>query len=294
MRIGYPCSNLTLGVSAARTFRLASYSTDLLVRTVEANLDALQDILRWNDRHGIRFFRISSGTIPFASHPVMAYPWQSHFADRLSIIGRYIVDHEMRVNLHPGQYTLLNSIREEVVEKSIAELAYHADLLDLLGLDATNKIQIHVGGVYGDKPAAIVRFVVAYSRLPEPIRRRLVIENDERQFNLVDTLTIHSRTGVPVLLDTLHHSIHNEGETLTEALDAVKPTWDGHGPAMIDYSSQHPERRGGAHAASIVLDDFEPVLNELRWRDIDLMFEIKDKETSVLKAMEFMQVRIAQ
>jgi len=291
MRIGYPCSNLTLRESASRTFRLASYSEARLVEIVDANLDALQNYLQWNAEHGIGFFRISSGTIPFASHPVMTFDWQSHYAGRFAEIGRSIAAHNMRINVHPGQYTLLNSIREDVVEASIAELAYHAALLDGLGLDHTHKIQIHTGGVYGDKPAATQRFVAAYGRLPKAIRRRLVIENDERQFNLADTLEIHAATGVPVLLDVFHHRIFNEGESLAEALDAVIPTWAGHGPAMIDYSSQNPEKQTGAHTASIDLDDFGPVLDELAGRDVDLMLEIKDKETSVLKALEFVRER---
>ncbi len=291
MRIGYPCSNLTLRESAARTFRLASYSEARLVEIVDANLDALQRYLEWNAEHGIGFFRISSGTIPFASHPVMTFDWQAHYAERFAGIGRSIAAHNMRINVHPGQYTLLNSIREDVVEASIAELAYHAALLDGLGLDHTHKIQIHTGGVYGDKPAATQRFVATYGRLSEPIRRRLVIENDERQFNLADTLSIHAETGVPVLFDVFHHRIFNEGETLAEALDAVIPTWQGHGPAMVDYSSQNPDKQAGAHTASIDLDDFGPVLDELVGRDVDLMLEIKDKELSALKALELVRQR---
>jgi UV DNA damage endonuclease len=291
MRIGYPCVNLTVGISASRTFRLASYSERRLIETIDANLDALQAILEWNADHNIRYFRISSGTIPFASHPVMRFDWRSHFAERLNAIGRYIEGQGMRVNVHPGQYTLLNSIRDEVVIQSVAELAYHADLLDGLGLDFTNKIQIHVGGVYGDKPAARDRFIAAFAGLPESIRRRLAVENDERQVNLADAMQIHAVTGVPVLFDVFHHRIHNQGESLGEALDLVSPTWVGHGPAMIDYSSQNPDKQVGAHAASIDLDDISYVLRELWNRDVDVMLEIKDKETSALRAVEFVSER---
>jgi len=293
MRIGYPCSNLTLRQSASRTFRLASFSEERLVEIIDANLDALERYLEWNAAHGIGFFRISSGTIPFASHPVMTFDWQAHYAGRFAEIGGQIAAHDMRINVHPGQYTLLNAAKPEVVTASIAELAYHAALLDALGLDHTHKIQIHTGGVYGDKPAAAARFVEEYRRLPEAIRRRLVIENDERQYSLADNLAIHAECGVPVLFDIFHHRIFNGGESLAEALDAVIPTWQGHGPAMIDYSSQNPEKQAGAHTVSIDLDDFGPVLDELAGRDVDLMLEIKDKESSVLKAMAFVQERLA-
>ncbi|HEV2072356.1 MAG TPA: hypothetical protein VGR29_01825, partial [Thermomicrobiales bacterium] len=157
MRIGYPCSNRSLDVSAARTFRLASYTPERLIETVEANLLALRTILEWNVDHGILFFRISSTTVPFASHPIMDVDWQSICAPRLAELGELINAHDMRINMHPGQYTLLNAPKPEVVQQSIAELRYHAELLDLLGLDHTHKIQIHTGGVYGDKVAASER-----------------------------------------------------------------------------------------------------------------------------------------
>lgn len=289
IRIGYPCSNLTLRATAARTFRLASYSDERLIETVDENLTALESYLRWNAAHGISFFRISSDTVPFASHPVMSVDWQRHFADRFAEIGALIAIHRMRISVHPGQYTLLNSDRPEVIERSVAELVYHADLLDLLGLDQTHKIQIHVGGIYGDKATASARFVDTWTCLPEPVRRRLVIENDERQYCLADAMRIHEATGIPVVFDVLHHRLFNEGESLDEALDLAMSTWTGHGAPMIDYSSQHPDRQRGAHALSIDLDDFLPVAATIGDRDADLMLEIKDKEASALRAIATLQ-----
>lgn len=285
IRIGYACSNLSLRPTAARTFKLSSYSDARLIETVEENLTALESYLAWNAAHDIFFFRISSDTIPFASHPVMTVDWQWHFAGRLAAIGAFVTAHHMRIGVHPGQYTLLNSDRPDVIERSIAELVYHADLLDRMGLDHTHKIQIHVGGVYGNKASASTRFIETYARLPEPVRQRLVIENDERQYNLADAIRIHEATGIPVLLDVLHHRLFNEGESLAVALDLALPTWSGHGPPMIDYSSQHPDRQRGAHALSIDLDDFLPVVAAIGDRTADIMLEIKDKEASALRAM---------
>ena len=287
MRIGYPCSNRSLDVSAARTFRLASYTPERLIETVEANLSTLRTILEWNASHGILFFRISSTTVPFASHPIMDVDWQRIFAPTLAELGEMINAYDMRINMHPGQYTLLNAPKPEVVQQSIAELRYHAELLDLLDLDHTHKIQIHTGGVYGDKMAASERFVETYAAVPDQIRRRLVIENDERQFSLGDNLSIHERTGIPLLFDVFHHSIFNNGETFAEALDLVVPTWEGHGRAMVDYSSQDAPKQAGAHTPSIDLHDFALVLPDLLERNPDVMLEIKDKEASALRAMEY-------
>jgi UV DNA damage endonuclease len=284
VKIGYPCSNLSVDCSTARTFRLASYSPERLIETVSANLACLRAVLAWNAEHDIRFFRISSSTVPFASHPVMTVDWRREFADELAGIGRFIAERGMRINTHPGQYVLINSPKEDVVARGVAELTYHAEMFDLMGLDDTAKIQIHTGGVYGDKAAAIDAFAARYPTLPEAVRRRLVIENDERNFSIADNLAIHARTGIPLLFDVFHHRLLNAGESLPEALDAVVPTWDGHGIPMVDYSTQNPDKQAGAHAATIDLDDFAGVLAEIGDRDVDIMLEIKDKERSVLAA----------
>lgn len=286
MQIGYPCSNLRLGCSAARTFRLASYSPDRLIETVTANLDCLEAILRWNAAHGIRYFRISSGTIPFASHPVMDVAWGDVFAARLAGIGTFVHAEGMRLTTHPGQYTLLNSPRPEVVEASIRELAYHAELFDRLGLDSTHKIQIHVGGVYGDREAARQSFIARYPTLPEVVRQRLVIENDERQYALADCLAIAEQTGIPVLFDWFHHALFNRGEASSAALDAFMATWDParDGVPAMDFSTQDAAKQAGAHAASIDVEAFAVFLDALAGREVDVMLEIKDKETSALAA----------
>ena len=294
MRIGYPCINLALKRSASRTFRLASYSDERVISTIDSNLDTLEAYLAWNAEHDIRFFRLSSGTIPLASHPIMTFDWQTTFADRLREIGKTIQGQGTRVNAHPGQYTLINSNRPEVVTASIGELVYHAELLDLMGLDTTNKIQIHVGGVYGDKPAAIRRFIDTWRGLPDIVQRRLVIENDERHYSMADTLAIHEKTGIPILFDTFHHSIRNNGESIEDALDLVVRTWDGHGPPMVDYSSQDSSKQLGAHTTSIDLDDFAEVLPLFVRHDADVMLEIKDKEASALRAIAFANPTLAQ
>lgn len=294
MNIGYPCSNLSVGCTASRTFRLASYSPERLTETVNASLDCLEAILRWNAEHDIAFFRISSDTIPFASHPVMTVDWRAEFGPRFATIGTYIREHGMRINCHPGQYILLNAPNEEIVARSVAELEYTAALFDMMSLDHTHKMQIHTGGVYGDKPAAIARFIERYTGLSEEIRCRLVIENDERQYSLADNLVIHQATGIPLLFDVFHHSLNNNGETVEEALDLFMPTWNGHGLPSMDYSSQNPDKQTGAHTLAVDLEDFGRFIDQLDDRDVDIMLEIKDKEASVLAVQRLLAERTAE
>jgi UV DNA damage endonuclease len=272
------------------TFRLASYSPDRLRQTVAVNLETIRRLLAYNAENRFLFFRLSSDIVPFGSHPVCGVPWQSVFADTLAALGRFIRSQGMRISMHPDQFTLLNSPGEEIFQRSAAELAYHADLLDGLGLDAAAKIQIHVGGVYGDKPASLRRFAERYPRLPLKVRRRLVIENDEWSYSLEDCLFLHRETGVPVLWDSFHHELHNRGERFSEAVQKAGRTWSSHdGPPMVDYSSQAPGERRGKHAETLDPRHFRRFLNEVQGHALDIMLEIKDKEASAHRAVAILR-----
>lgn len=292
MRIGYACINNSIGMTANSTFRLANYSEKNLIEKVSNNLTALKKILEWNIKNKIYFFRISSDLVPFASHPICKFDWAKYFEKEFKEIGEIIKKNNMRISMHPDQFVLINALDEKIVQRSFAELEYHAKVLDCLGLDETAKIQIHVGGVYGDKVASLQRFVDNYKKLPENVRRRLVIENEERLYCLKDCLEINSKTGVPILFDIFHHSLFNTGEKSAEAIKLASKTWkDKDGDLMMDYSSQKPSGRFGAHIESIDLEDFKKFLKEAKESkvEIDLMLEIKDKEKSALMAKELLE-----
>jgi UV DNA damage endonuclease len=213
--------------------------------------------------------------------------WQEYFSKDFKRLGTIIRQNQCRVSMHPNQFVLLNAPREDIVGRSIAELEYHASVLDLMGLDTMAKIQIHVGGVYGDKDAAIGRFVEIYQVLDPAIRRRLVIENDERLYTVSDCLQISRETGVPVLFDVFHHALNNHGECIDELIDRISETWKpADGLMMVDYSSQQPGKRVGAHAETIDPGDFSRFLYVTRSHDMDIMLEIKDKEKSARTALQ--------
>jgi UV DNA damage endonuclease len=287
MRIGYPCINRTVGCRNNRTFRLKSYSEQRLVETVASNLACLRRILEFNVSHGILFFRITSDLVPFASHPICQFDWRGHFAEVLEGIGSFIKEHAIRISMHPDQFIVVNSVNEDVFRRSVRELLYHAMLLDAMGLDASAKVQIHIGGVYGDKQRSMDRFVERFGLLDGAITRRLVIENDDRSYTLADCMQVHACTGVPVLLDLFHHEVNPSGGSLRVALQEISGTWQQRdGIPMLDYSTQQPDTRPGKHAESINLVHFEQFLQQSHPFDMDVMLEIKDKEASAKRAIE--------
>jgi len=243
-------------------------------------------MLRYNVSQGILFFRLSSNLVPFASHPVCTFDWQGHFADELAAAGAFVREHHVRISMHPDQFTLINSPDRTIFARSVRELAYHARVLDVLGLDTTAKIQIHVGGVYGNKEKSMERFLKRYRKLDEAILRRLVIENDDRCYSLTDCLSISSRCGIPVLFDAFHERINPGGLALTDSLATSGKTWKKRdGLPMVDFSIQETGGRRGKHAEILDLRKFRRFLHQSKPHDFDVMLEIKDKEKSAIRAL---------
>jgi len=298
MRIGYPCINLTVKNQYPSTFRLKSYSERRFNETVKNNLNHLLSILNFNIINKIYFFRISSDIIPFASHPICDIEWNETFKVELKEIGDFISKNNIRVSMHPDQFVILNSKSEGVVKNSIRELQYHCILLDSMKLPSSAKIQIHGGGVYGDKKKAKKDFSNNFNKLlEENLKRRLVIENDDRSYNLQDCLDINLETDIPIVFDTFHHECLNNGETFQQAISSIEKSWffpiDGN--PVVDYSSQSIGERKGKHAKTLDKNHFMHIYNEFENAirenpvELDIMLEIKDKEKSALMALKLIK-----
>ena len=288
MNIGYACLALAVPDTGIKKCLIKNASPDRLRELIRSNLDALLNMVEYNIANDIRLYRVSSDIIHFASSPVNNVPWAEEFKDRLAIIGGRIKESGMRVSMHPGQYTVLNSPDEKIAAAAAAELDYHALFLDSLGVDATNKIILHIGGVYGDKAAASERFIRRFQALPDNVRRRLVIENDDRSYNVSDVLEISARAGIPVVFDNLHHMANPPARTLSqeEWIKACAATWGlRDGRQKIHYSQSDPDRKPGAHSASIHIDEFLNFHDSLAGEKPDIMLEVKDKNVSARKCL---------
>ena len=204
-RLGYVATALSIDAPTNRTCRLRNAEPRRLRSLIAGNLDNLRRVLRYNVTRDIRLYRISSDIVPFASHPVNRLAWWEEFAGPLAGLGAYVREHDLRVSMHPGQFTVLNSLDRAVAQAAADEVRWHARFLDALGADTSAKIVVHIGGKPDGRAPAMARFVAAVGQLPETCRRRLIVENDERLFTAEDALEVSRATGLPVVFDWLHH-----------------------------------------------------------------------------------------
>lgn len=285
MSIGYACIAIGLNSGSMRGCTLKNAKPERLHEIVGSNLETLVRLLDYNASRGINLFRLSSDVIPFGSHPEVHYSWWIDYADVLAELGEKIKKQGIRVSMHPGQYTVLNAQDPEIAARAAADLEYHAGFLDSLGLDDRHKIILHVGGVYGNAELSLNRFRKNFLSLSPAVKRRLVLENDEK-YHIGQVLQLVEELKIPAVFDVFHHECHPDpGEKdIYHWLEQCGCTWkSGDGVQKIHYSQQEPGLRGGAHARSIQLKPFLDFYWQLPDRPLDIMLECKDKDLSAIK-----------
>jgi len=289
MKIGYACMCLGVPNTNKQSCKITNATKDRLLEIIDNNLTALESIIDYNIKNNIYLFRIGSDLIPFASSPINDLKWWEIFAHRFIEIGTKIKENNIRVSMHPGQYTVLNSPNEEVVQRAIADLEYHNRILDTLGVDSKNKLILHIGGIYNDKNEAKKRFIKNYLNLSDNIKKRLIIENDDKSFNIEDVLEISRKAEIPVVYDNLHNCLNPPDQNNDDYywISLCKKTWKkDDGIPKIHYSQQDPSKQHGSHSHTIKLDEFLSFYESLKDIDVDIMLEVKDKNLSALKCLK--------
>ncbi|WP_130807271.1 UV DNA damage repair endonuclease UvsE [Senegalia massiliensis] len=284
IKIGYACINKSINRVNFKTCRLKNASQQRLKELIKYNLESLEEILNYNKEKNINMYRISSDIIPFASHDVNNIDWELEFKTELNSIKSIINNNNFRVSMHPGQYTVLNSKNQDVVLKSVKELNYHAKFLDAITDDFTHKIVLHIGGVYGDKRKAIIRFIENFNLLSTSVKKRLIIENDDKNYTIEEVIYISEKLKIPIVFDNLHNEI-NGNYNIFELFKKIYYSWKNEdGIPKFHYSQQAPYKRIGSHTQTIEPFSFLKYINKFNY-DIDIMLEVKDKNLSVEKIM---------
>lgn len=288
MKLGY--ASITLCVLGTKQYTCTQkYATKEKLHTViKANLDALNNILDYNYKNNLRLFRISSDIIPFGSSPVNTLNWQEIFKNEFEHLAKKIKKYDIRISMHPGQYTILNSENNDIVNRAIEDLIYHNKVLTSLGADYSNKIILHIGGKYENKYQAIKRFIYNFKKLPIDIKNKIIIENDDVNYNVSDCLYIADKLNIPIVLDVFHNSINpspmpQSNEYWIKQCKHLWTTKDGN--MKIHYSQQYKDLKIGTHSKNILIMPFMEFYQSIKHLDVDIMLEVKDKNISAIKCL---------
>ncbi|MPW25724.1 UV DNA damage repair endonuclease UvsE [Alkalibaculum sp. M08DMB] len=289
MSIGYAC--LTVGVPNTnfKSCIMKNFSESKLLELISHNLNSLENIIDYNIKNNIKLFRLSSDVIPFGSSPINTLPWWDLFSNRFSAMGNKVNSNGIRISMHPGQYTVLNSPNEDVVYRAIEDLKYHNRFLDSFDVGTQHKIVLHIGGIYNNKEEAITRFITNYYKLDESVKSRIVIENDDKLYNIGDVLDISKTIKVPVIYDNLHSQINPFDKEKKDFhwIELCRETWkEKDGFQKVHYSQQDVLKRIGSHSTTINVNGFLDYYETLEGRqDLDIMLEVKDKNLSAIKCI---------
>ena len=298
-RMGYACINMELSNQKPkiytgrsmikRTFKAKGikYASELGLQ----NTKDLFEIIKWNNENGFDFFRITSNLFPWCSeYELSDMPDYKEICDVLSDVGKYVDNNRMRITSHPGPFNVLTSPHPHVVDNCIKDLSIHGEVFDLMNLSRTpyNKINIHIGGAYGDKKSAMERFCENFHRLPNSVKTRLTVENDDKasMYSVVDLYEgVYKVIGIPIVFDYHHHKFCTGGLSEEDALEVAISTWGDIIP-VVHYSESRSKEyeddkiRPQAHS-DYVYDYINTYNNE-----VDIMVEAKAKELAVLKYKE--------
>ena len=299
-RMGYACINMELSnqkpkIYTGRSMIKRTFKDKGIEYASELGLQNTKDlfeIIKWNKENGFDFFRITSNLFPWCSeYELSDMPDYEEICNVLSDVGKYVNNNSMRITSHPGPFNVLTSPHEHVVENCIKDLSTHGEVFDLMNLSHTpyNKINIHIGGVYGDKVSAMERFCTNFHRLPNSVKSRLTVENDDKasMYSVVDLYEgVYKVIGIPIVFDYHHHAFCTGGLSEEDALEIAMSTWPTDIVPVVHYSEsrsieqEDDKIRPQAHS-DYVYDYIDTYDNR-----VDIMVEAKAKELAVLRYKE--------
>lgn len=297
IRLGYACINTELSANNIRTGRTMTAKKfeagglKIASEIALANAHDLIKILRWNEKNGIRLFRIGSELFPrWDCYSLESLPDFDAISASLFKAGEFAREHGHRLTTHPGPFHILGSPKQDVVDKTIIGLERHSQLFDLMGFEPSfqNKINIHIGATYGDKDTTITRWLANYELLSDNLKRRLVIENDDKasMYSVKDLYDmVHTKIGIPITFDYYHHIFNTGGLSEQEAFQLARTTWVKHNITQCTHYSE--SRRLEFNDMTIKEQAHSDMVYNIPSTygadDVDIVIEAKHKEKSIIK-----------
>lgn len=260
-----------------------NYNTSKLLEITKNNLDSLYEIIKYNVKNNFHFYRLTSKLVPLATHDKVDFDYITPLLDKYKKIGKLINDNNIRVDTHPDQYAVLNSMDSKIVKNTVEILEYHYKIMEALGIK-DKIIILHVGSSACGKKASITRFINNFNKLPDHIKKCIAVENDDKVYNIKDVLELCHKINVPMVLDYHHFICNNEKEDINDYLKEIIDTWCEKLPKMHFSSPKSKlKKEFRSHSNYINKECFIEFINILKKqdKDIDIMLEAKAKDDAI-------------
>ncbi|QSS99876.1 UV DNA damage repair endonuclease UvsE [Pontibacillus sp. ALD_SL1] len=297
IRFGFVSHTLSLWEAVpAKTLTFKRYSAmtqderkDKLLEVTAKNLYHTKRALWFSRAAEIPLYRFSSSIVPLATHPKVAWDFVTPFKKDWKEIGDLVRAGGQRISFHPNQFTVFTSDKPHITENAVTDMVYHYKMLKAMGLEEEGFINIHIGGAYGDKTSALDRFHQNIYEMPDEVRKRMTIENDDKTYTTSETLEAAEQAGLPVMFD-YHHEMANPGaEDYESLLPRLFQTWSGTGyPPKVHISSPKSTEKYRAHADFVDPEYALPFLKACKKETdvLDVMIEAKEKDRALLQIVE--------
>ena len=296
VRLGYVAISKKLGkkVTSSSTVTFSNYNKialpnkklEKLKSVAASNLKDLETIIRYNIENDIHFYRITSALIPLVTHPEVGYWGHREFLKKdFEYVGKLINDSKMRVDTHPDEFNVINSINTKVVENTKINLLRQAEWFEDFKYDL-GKMVIHIGGATNGKKAGLERFITNFNTFPAEVKSKIIIENDDKTYTAQETLNLCNELNLPMVLDVHHHNCNNNGENIYELIPKIFLTWKNEKlPPKLHFSSPRNGEKDRKHSDFINPKDFVYFLENIKPfnTDIDIMLECKEKDLALFK-----------
>ncbi|MBO9130114.1 UV DNA damage repair endonuclease UvsE [Bacillus sp. 165] len=297
IRFGYVSHALSLWeCSPAKTMTFTRWKQlnqqereEKLYTITKENLRNTLRILHYNIAHEIHLYRFSSSMVPLATHPEVNFDYVNLFRNEFKEIGNLAQQYKLRVSFHPNQFTLFTSDKPHITDNAVVDMEYHYNVLNAMGIADKSFINIHVGGAYGDKNAAIRRFHDNLRKLPVHIKKQMTLENDDKTYTTEETLSVCKHEHIPLVFDYHHHYANPSEAHLEELLPLVFQTWEHTNlNPKVHLSSPKNEKEFRSHAEFVNAEFVKPFFQIAKstQRDFDVMIESKRKDQALFQLIE--------
>lgn len=287
IRLGYACVPVTIDETSSHTLTYTNYkklgkiANIKLDKVIKSNFEALEKILKYNIKNDIKFFRMTSELLPLFNHPDVHYDFFNQYKENYKRIGNIIKENDLRLDMHPSAYTVLNSVNPTVVESTINILKNYQKMYKYMEIDSI--VVLHVGSKVNGKKDGIKRFIKNFNKLDEDTKKLIVVENDDKSYNIRNVLNLCEKINRPVVLDYHHFKLNKNNEKIEDYIEKIFNTWDT--TPKIHFSSPKDKKDKRSHHDYINSDDFIEFIEKIKFvnRDFDIMIEAKKKDEALFK-----------